>query len=520
MPRPSRSPTIPRRRGATPMNRAFQMVASESPCEIYVNGQSRTARLEEMVEALERRLAELEACSGENQDLLSFSASIGSSSSDRESSPSHASQYRHTTTARDLPIGYRKRLLQHLPSIHTAFERGDACALYHRLHCEVQVPTTTTQKNRWKQIFAAYGVAWRKPGGEILHSDDTVEKICADGMAGIQRMRADLRRLGPNFDSLRSAEPEVRDLKASCKNLESLLWKDRSGSTPILPHRVEELLESIKMSPALDLDLLEGVEDFTEAYLAICAISLTGQDTKEKMRELHQLVTRELTKAIERLETFNSLFAKYTEGGRQDLAAVMQKNVKAAKKAGFREGVSSAAEKQQIYDKLEKIDNGLANIRQRLKNSKEFWEGVDRDLKSTQKSTEPPGRSKTEAMAHNIQTGLETVHDAAQQYSGSPRILKPGTRLVRRAFNLTKECTAIASTQSSVEAHLQQPTCNPKSGRKVVSPLTKGFGSIAKSYEKLSQEFTKWAHWIYLLFWFAGSTPADKLRSSIFPHQL
>ncbi|KAJ7479644.1 hypothetical protein FB451DRAFT_1171743 [Mycena latifolia] len=171
-----------------------------------------------------------------------------------------------------------------------------------------------------------------------------------------------------------------------------------------------------------------------------------------------------------------------------------------------------------IYDDLEKLDNGFAIIGQQLKDSKEFWEGVDRKLNSApytlagQNIKDPPDGSRTESVAQKIQTGLETVHGAAQQYSGSPKILKAGTRLVRRASALTKECTTISSTQSSVEVHLQQPNCNPKSGRKAVSPLGKGFGSLVRSYETLSQEFTKWAHWIYLLFWFAGSTPADKLR--------
>ncbi|KAJ7479642.1 hypothetical protein FB451DRAFT_1239464 [Mycena latifolia] len=417
------------------------------------------------------------------------------------STPSPSTEQYRYKVAKTLPAGYRKPLLELLPTIYKGFEAGDIWALYHSIRSEA--PETIT---RLRRVFDAYGGTMFEINMIYgLLAFVSWLSTCHRGKEGIQQMLADLKRLGPNFDPDRVVKhfaEEVKDLKNSCKNLESLLWTDRSGPTPSLQHRVEELLESIKTSPTLNLDLLEGMEDFTEGYLAFCAISLTGQDTKEKMRELRQLVNRELTKAIERLEKFNSLLTRYTEGGRQDLAAVMQKNVQAARKAGFREGVSSTAESQQIYDDLEKIDNSFVIIGQRLKDSKEFWEGVDRKLNSApytpagQNVKDPPDRSGTESVAQKIQTGLETVHGAAQQYSGSPKILKAGTRLVRRASALTKECTTISSTQSSVEVHLQQPNCNPKSGRKAVSPLGKGFvGALDLP-----------------LFWFAGSTPADKLR--------
>jgi hypothetical protein len=45
--------------------------------------------------------------------------------------------------------------------------------------------------------------------------------------------------------------------------------------------------------------------------------------------------------------------------------------------------MASAAEIQQIYDELEKIDRGLAKIVETLKESKEFWEGADRKLSPT-----------------------------------------------------------------------------------------------------------------------------------------
>ncbi|KAJ7499619.1 hypothetical protein FB451DRAFT_1205995 [Mycena latifolia] len=415
-----------------------------------------------------------------------------------------------------LPTRHRTLLLELLPSIQKGFENRDLCALYHAIHRE-----DPKRLAKWKSVFYLYGVPWKEPGsirpyGFLDHRR---------GAEGIRCMLAHLKRLGPNFDSHRSVVSEVEDLKATCDKLQYLLWTDRS--CPNLQDRVEKLLDNIRTSPALDLDHLEGVEDFTEAYLGFCALSLTSQDpdipsssspSEDMMRELHQLADRELKKAIQRLETFDSLYAAYLEDGRQDIAAVMRQNEKAARKAGFRDGVSSVEESQQIYDELGKIESGLANIRQRLKDSKEFWERVDRDLKSAphtpagKKANEPPDGSKTESMAQKIQTGLETIYDTAQQYSGAPQILKTGTRIVRRASNLTKDCTTLSLTQASVESHLQNPTCNAKSCHKALAPLTKGLGSNAKSYAKLSKQYKEWAGWIYLLFWFAGTTTAEKLR--------
>jgi hypothetical protein len=64
-----------------------------------------------------------------------------------------------------------------------------------------------------------------------------------------------------------------------------------------------------------------------------------------------------------------------------------------ARKAGFEEGMASAEESQQIYDELEKIDQGIAKIGEILKESKEFWEGVDGKLSPTsagQQTKDPP----------------------------------------------------------------------------------------------------------------------------------
>jgi hypothetical protein len=78
---------------------------------------------------------------------------------------------------------------------------------------------------------------------------------------------------------------------------------------------------------------------------------------------------------------------------------------------------------------------------------------------------------------------------------------------------LTKNCTGVVQTQTSVEIHLRNPVCDRKSGRKVLSPLKKSLGQLVTGYEKLSLRFTKYAEMIYLVVWFAGSTATDKLLS-------
>jgi hypothetical protein len=75
------------------------------------------------------------------------------------------------------------------------------------------------------------------------------------------------------------------------------------------------------------------------------------------------------------------------------------------------------------------------------------------------------------------------------------------------------DCTDVIQTQTSAEIHLRNPVCDRKTGRKVHTPLKKGLGRLVTGYEKLSLRFTKYAEMIYLLVWFAGSTPTDKLLS-------
>jgi hypothetical protein len=78
-----------------------------------------------------------------------------------------------------------------------------------------------------------------------------------------------------------------------------------------------------------------------------------------------------------------------------------------ARRAGFEEGVASAEESQQIYDELVKIDRGLAKIGEILKESKEFWEGVDRKLSPT------PASQQMKDPPDGITTGSEVCLAAA-----------------------------------------------------------------------------------------------------------
>ncbi|KAJ7869641.1 hypothetical protein B0H13DRAFT_1051543 [Mycena leptocephala] len=204
----------------------------------------------------------------------------------------------------------------------------------------------------------------------------------------------------------------------------------------------------------------------------------------------------------------------------------MQNNVNAARKAGFEEGVGSAEESSQIQDELDKIDKGLAKIGETLRESKDFWQGVDRKLASVslafanQQAKDPPDGITTgpeelriERHAGEIHAGLQTVHQAAKQYSNSKKIRKAGDKILKDAADLTKKCTGVVQAQTSVEIQLFGPTCNRKSDRMALSPLTKGLGNLVGGYQKLSLRFTKWAKMVHLLFWFAG-TANDKMHSS------
>lgn len=113
----------------------------------------------------------------------------------------------------------------------------------------------------------------------------------------------------------------------SCKTLECLL---RTGSSsPELRGRMENLLARMQESPALDIELLRGADDFTQLYVNFCELSLGGEDTQETLGILRSLVQGELHKANQRVEKFDALSKIYAEGGRNDLAALIGENTKA-----------------------------------------------------------------------------------------------------------------------------------------------------------------------------------------------
>ncbi|KAJ6521673.1 hypothetical protein DFH09DRAFT_214876 [Mycena vulgaris] len=261
--------------------------------------------------------------------------------------------YRYAIPPRKpLPIRYRQPLPALLQSIYRGYKAGDAWALRHAISLE-----TPENIARLTSFFERYGV----PRIPLI---STEHEICAAGMSGIQRIVMDLDRLGLNIGLNQlvlfgDLAQEVEDLKASCRKLHYLLRTGRSSRA--VRDRIEALVEKIEICPAMNLDLLQGLDDFAELYLNFCEASLASWNTRETIRDLRKLVEAESAKANERVDKFDRIMQSYTERGRQDLAALMQENVKASRKAGFREGVSTAAESQQICDELEKIDKSLAS---------------------------------------------------------------------------------------------------------------------------------------------------------------
>lgn len=92
---------------------------------------------------------------------------------------------------------------------------------------------------------------------------------------------------------------------------------------------MENLLARMQESPALDIELLRGADDFTQLYVNFCELSLGGEDTQETLGILRSLVQGELHKANQRVEKFDALSKIYAEGGRNDLAALIGENTKA-----------------------------------------------------------------------------------------------------------------------------------------------------------------------------------------------
>ncbi|KAF7356387.1 hypothetical protein MVEN_00971300 [Mycena venus] len=389
---------------------------------------------------------------------------------------------------------------------------------------------------RVEKILHRYGV----PFARLLDVPTGAprQRICDAGMAGITRIRKDCYRLGADIDVnalvLRdiALAAEMTELKAWCQRLEYLCRTGRACSGNRA--RIEKVLAQILNSRALrDIELLRGRKDFTELYFKFCELTLMGEDTAVTIRDLRKLVKNEHDLASLRVKEFSALREQYEGGGRRDLIAVMQANAKAARKEGFQECDGSAAETQQIYDELEQIDRNFSKIGDTLKESKEFWEGVGRKLGSLSSSsctghyrakdpphgiTTGPERLRIDRQAAKIHAGLQTVHRVIKRRSCSKRVLKACDKIVKAAENLTNKCTGVVRTHTSVELHLRTPTCDFKSGRKAISPLTKGLGYILSGYEKLSLRFTKWAETIYLLFWFAGNTAIDKLPADRLGH--
>ncbi|KAF8189123.1 hypothetical protein K438DRAFT_1971775 [Mycena galopus ATCC 62051] len=242
-----------------------------------------------------------------------------------------------------------------------------------------------------------------------------------------------------------------------------------------------------------------------------------GKDTEAIIRKLRLLVKAELAQTNKRLEEFNSLRKRYAEG-RRDISAIIEENLKAARQSGFREGVCSEEEAQHVYDELGKVDNHLEKISEQLVTAKEFWENVDQRLKSPpstpvqEQAKDPPNRITTgplefriESQARKIHTGLQNIHQAAEQYSGSRSMRKAGDYLVRKASKLTTRCATISNTH-----RLQSQFCESKAARKVVAAVTRDFTCIARGYKKVSQKWTKYVRSVLLLFWFAGTTAAQK----------
>ncbi|KAJ7912176.1 hypothetical protein B0H13DRAFT_1875107 [Mycena leptocephala] len=288
------------------------------------------------------------------------------------------------------------------------------------------------------------------------------ERICVAGKAGIIRICEACYRLGANIDADRLVGQAftyaIGNLNARCQRLEYLLRTGRA--CPRNRARAENCLRYQDVLCLEDIELLRDRESFSDLYSAT-------------IQKLRKLVKDEIDRANHRVEEFNALRKHYEDGGRRDLVVLMQENAKAARKAGFEEGVTSAEESQQIYDELAKIDRPCQN-RETLRESKEFWEGVDRKLSPM------PASQRMEDPPEGITTGPE------------------------------ENCTDVVQTQTSAEIHLHNPVCDRKSGRKALSPLKKGLGQLVTGYEKLSLRFTKYTEMIYLVVWFAGSTATDK----------
>ncbi|KAJ7196139.1 hypothetical protein GGX14DRAFT_575216 [Mycena pura] len=330
-------------------------------------------------------------------------------------------------------------------------------------------------------------VPFREPpssGREAISWSESTE-ICEDGMARIQRILTDSHLIRCPIQDEAEYLQSAENLVASWNMLRGLL---QTGRTLSMRARVETLLDDMTQESTLQSQLY-AIDELTELHVELCDLEA------------------QVAKANEMMESFGRFYEDYTAGGRKEIACFLEERVRAARKAGMREGVATSAENEQISQVLENIDRSFSDLGDKLKYYKDFWEHVDQSLKSI------PDGLPAEDDAQNIQTGLETVQRATEKVSGPRRILKTGTQLVRRASDLKKECVTVLEIQPSVATHLRSTRCNPRSARNTVSPLKSRFSNLANSYSELWVKFAQWAQLIYLLFWFAATTCPSMKRT-------
>jgi hypothetical protein len=90
----------------------------------------------------------------------------------------------------------------------------------------------------------------------------------------------------------------------------------------------------MKMSAALKgIELLRDRKDLTKLYFEFCELTVLGEGTGETIRALRRLVQDEIRLANRRVDEFNTVRKQYEDGGRRDLASLMQDSAKAGEYA-------------------------------------------------------------------------------------------------------------------------------------------------------------------------------------------
>ncbi|KAJ7189279.1 hypothetical protein C8R46DRAFT_1056995 [Mycena filopes] len=425
-----------------------------------------------------------------------------------------------------------RTLLQLVQSMHNNFERGDPYAFYHEIILESPGTIESLMK-----CLVKYEVPFIKPNASDTPPDE-LRSIREAGIIGTKHMLMDLKRLGPDIDFnqafaqkgkrllylkgakfervIAQLEDEVRALRTTCKKLADILrrWVFHED----LKSPVESLLEAIRASPALEnVGRIRGLEGFTELYFHFCESALLGDTTVATIIELQEWVKEELETTNEQLRDLNTLKQRYLERGRHDLKLFLQQHAETARKAGYRDNVSSEEESRQISEILDGIDTGIATISDTLKRSQQFWQDIDQKLKSAkvkhqrQQQAKDPPPLEVQQEARRIASRLRTVAEATQQYTGRKKILDTGVDLVNCAAALTVSCGLISGSQSMVETQLSSGAApgipGQKMARKVLTSFIAELSGIVKGYDKLSGYFTKYAKKVSLLFWFAAERP-------------